>query len=155
MGMSQRRKGLRVEYLVRDRMRELGYECHRVPSSGAAQGFKGDLECRKEGQEFKIEVKGSTTKFKTLYSLYTKYRPGTGTVRFFIHGEGIVAFGPFFEDVRRANEHFPVISADNTPAKDMRGFKFILGLKKLLGESDYLAIKQDNQVILFIKFWSV
>lgn len=158
MGMAQRRQGLRVEYLIRDRMRELGYEAHRIPASGAAEGFRGDIECRKDGHEFKIEVKGSKSKFKTLYSMYTKYRVGTpdGVVRVALSDGTLIAFGPSFEDVRKAQDvHFVKTTADNTPPKDLRAFKTIQGLQKLLGECEYLAIKQHNQVILFMRFWGV
>ena len=64
MGKRSIRKGKRVEYLVRDAFRELGFECYRVPSSGNSQGFKGDLVL--EGL-FRVEVKARRDGFKTLY----------------------------------------------------------------------------------------
>jgi len=51
-----RKKGKRVEYLIRDLLRQIG-ECERVPCSGNARAFKGDLILSINGQTFKIEVK--------------------------------------------------------------------------------------------------
>lgn len=50
------RKGKRVEYLVRDALREIGL-CERIPCSGNARAFKGDLVLRLGDEEFKVEVK--------------------------------------------------------------------------------------------------
>ena len=57
MGKRSIRKGKRIEYLVRDRFRELGFECERVPCSGNSKAVKGDLLLSLNGRTLKVEVK--------------------------------------------------------------------------------------------------
>ena len=57
MGKKSLRKGKRVEYLVRDRFRELGLECKRVPCSGNSKAVKGDLLLSLNGKTLRVEVK--------------------------------------------------------------------------------------------------
>ena len=57
MGEKSLRKGKRIEYLVRDRFRELGLECERVPCSGNSRCVKGDLLLSLDGRTLKVEVK--------------------------------------------------------------------------------------------------
>ena len=64
MGKRSVRKGKRVEYQVRNAFREMGLECFRVPSSGNAEGFEGDLIL--EGI-FRVEVKARKNGFSKLY----------------------------------------------------------------------------------------
>lgn len=72
-GSYSRNKGKRVEYEIRDLFREAGFVAHRVPSSGSAQGFKGDLHIvSPSGFTYKVEVKARKTEFDTLYKLMPK-----------------------------------------------------------------------------------
>jgi len=57
MGRKERRKGTRVEYQVRNFFRQAGFECVRVPCSGNAEGFRGDLRLRVGKTELSVEVK--------------------------------------------------------------------------------------------------
>ncbi|MEM4620316.1 MAG: hypothetical protein QW607_08885 [Desulfurococcaceae archaeon] len=65
-GKKSQRKGKRVEYYIRDLLRQIGF-CERVPCSGNSRAFKGDLILRVNERELKIEVKARKD-FKTLYS---------------------------------------------------------------------------------------
>jgi len=62
-----RQKGRRGEYEIRDRIRKAGIECERVPVSGSAEGFKGDIWFRIEDVVYKGEVKRRKSGFTTLY----------------------------------------------------------------------------------------
>ena len=60
MGKSQRDKGARFERECVNLLKEAGRDAKRVPLSGAADGFKGDiicdgliLECKKRASGFK------------------------------------------------------------------------------------------------------
>ena len=63
--MKQREKGKRVEYQIRDMLRKFG-ECHRVPCSGRAEGFKGDLRLYISNKEYRVEVKARKQGFKQI-----------------------------------------------------------------------------------------
>lgn len=60
MPTKSQRKGKRVEYLIRDLLKTLG-ECERVPCSGNARAFKGDLIFTHNGQTYKVEIKARKT----------------------------------------------------------------------------------------------
>lgn len=66
MGKFSRDKGNRGEYLVRDKLREAGFCVDRIPASGAAQGFKGDLRIKYDNQEILVEVKTRKKDFTKL-----------------------------------------------------------------------------------------
>ena len=51
-----RAKGKKTEYYIRNLLRLLG-SCERVPCSGNARAFKGDLVFTHQGQTYKVEVK--------------------------------------------------------------------------------------------------
>jgi len=75
MGRQQREKGARVERELVNKLKEAGIEAKRVPLSGAAEGFKGDILIErkpsitagvfddaqifgeKSGYEWRVEVK--------------------------------------------------------------------------------------------------
>ncbi|MEM4958333.1 MAG: hypothetical protein QXX12_00485 [Nanopusillaceae archaeon] len=65
------KKGKRVEYQIRDLLRALG-PCERVPCSGNARAFKGDLIFFFKDKEFRIEVKARAQGFKQLYTWLEK-----------------------------------------------------------------------------------
>jgi len=65
-GKKIQRKGKRIEYLVRDLLRKVG-RCERVPCSGNARAFKGDLQFIYKGKVYKVEVKARKSGFKSFY----------------------------------------------------------------------------------------
>lgn len=71
MGKRSLRKGKRVEYQIRDLLRALG-PCERVPCSGNAQAFKGDLIFSAGDKELRIDVKARAQGFKQLYTWLSK-----------------------------------------------------------------------------------
>lgn len=56
-GARSRRKGYRVENELVHAHREIGVEARRVPLSGAAESWKGDLRIPHAGTELMAEVK--------------------------------------------------------------------------------------------------
>jgi Holliday junction resolvase len=55
VGRREREKGARVEREIVNKLKEAGIDAKRVPLSGAAEGFKGDILI--EGHEWRVEVK--------------------------------------------------------------------------------------------------
>jgi Holliday junction resolvase len=50
-------KGKRFERDIVTLLREAGIDAYRVPLSGAARGFKGDVHIKKDGRTFVLEAK--------------------------------------------------------------------------------------------------
>lgn len=68
MASSSKRKGSRIERELVNLHEPLGIPCKRVPLSGAAEGFKGDLWLTLAGQQMAAEVKARAngSGFRTL-----------------------------------------------------------------------------------------
>lgn len=64
MGKPSRDKGLRVERELVNKLKESGIDAKRVPLSGAAEGFKGDIQIGEFVAEVKARKDGAG--FKTL-----------------------------------------------------------------------------------------
>ena len=134
-------KGSRVEYEVRDYFRSIGLSADRVPASGAAQGFKGDIRVKTPaGVEFLVEVKARKDEFKLIYA----YLDNT-----------LLPLNVFYKDtIISASYDFRQLLASyynqyDTPSKDLDR---ILKLKKYVKDCDYLVIKGDRKPLLFIRF---
>jgi len=69
MGKKSRNKGYRAEHNLVCLLREHGFEALRVPLSGGAKGFEGDVLIEKR---FKAEVKARHDGFKELYKWLQK-----------------------------------------------------------------------------------
>ncbi len=67
MGKASKDKGYRGENNLRNMLIDAGIECKRVPLSGGADGYKGDLVITIAGQEHKAEVKVRGNGFKQAY----------------------------------------------------------------------------------------
>jgi hypothetical protein len=67
MGKSQRDKGNRAERQLVNIFKAYGIEAKRVPLSGAASGFKGDVIATIQGQDWRIENKVRGNGFKQIY----------------------------------------------------------------------------------------
>ena len=65
-GKAPRRKGDRVERVILAELRAHGLDVKRVPLSGSAAGYPGDLSVRLGGRELCLEVKARKD-FATLY----------------------------------------------------------------------------------------
>ena len=67
MGKPSRDKGYRGEAAVVRQAVEHGVAAQRVPLSGAAQGYPGDVILRALGEEWVTEVKVRASGFKQIY----------------------------------------------------------------------------------------
>lgn len=141
-GRKSRQKGLRVEYLVRDLIRAEGAQSHRIPSSGSAQGFKGDVTFELEGKTGKVESKARKNSFQKVYTCLGLDH----TKRCVVNGEPLI-ISRYFKSM--FNNSFD--SCVFYPATDSVSEK-VYKLKKYLGESDILAIKDDYKPVIFLRF---
>jgi hypothetical protein len=67
MGKFSRDKGNRYERHVVNALKELGFDAKRVPLSGAADGFPGDVIVQTAGGQMTFECKKRKDGFKQLY----------------------------------------------------------------------------------------
>ena len=65
-GRAPRQKGDRLERAVVKQLQDVGLDAKRVPLSGSAKGYPGDVSVRLLGRELTLECK-SRADFKTLY----------------------------------------------------------------------------------------
>jgi len=77
-GVAQKRRGMRAEYKVRDLLREHGWKAYRVPLSGNAQGFRGDVVATKGSHKIVAEVKHMEKLPATLWRIARRFRPDSG-----------------------------------------------------------------------------
>lgn len=145
-GRSSRSKGSRGEYAVRDYFRALGYEADRVPSSGAAQGFKGDVKIQRPGHEPEIiEVKSRAKQFHTLYQLI-----GDQLGICFNHLGVLVQMSYHFTDLLKSDILFRNIDTQDKGIK--RTLDKILKMREYLKGADYLVVKDDFRPLIFIRY---
>ena len=69
-GKAPRQKGDRLERAVVKTLQDAGLDAKRVPLSGSAKGYPGDVSVRLAGRELTLECK-SRADFKTLHSWLT------------------------------------------------------------------------------------
>lgn len=151
MGKFSRDKGSRVERLLRDVLRGQGYEADRVPLSGAAQGFKGDVRFSKlgvqNGRQFTAEVKARKASFKSIYDVFNQNTPGEENAYRFVADGILVTISDSFEPTQKGGTFMPR-TLDKTTRR-------ILNLRRLKGDSDVLVIKDDREPFLFISYRSL
>lgn len=132
-------KGTSSEYEIRDYFRNLGYEAHRVPASGAAQGFPGDVLVKGKGETFLIEVKRRKDSFKLIYK-----ELGLAEAWHFSHGSICVSIARDYSGLTHEG-HYPNVETSKAVRK-------IFKIKEFLGKADTLVIRDDRKPWLFIKY---
>lgn len=155
MGKSQRDKGNRGEYQLRDELRRFGYEADRVPASGAAQGFKGDVRFRKAGGVDRYaEMKSRKDSFASLYALFAAHynEAKDDALKVVLDGGTLVNLSSSpvgaLEDAG-VYDHAPYLTYFE---EHKRAFKRLHTLQKMVKGCDILAIKDNNRPILYLRF---
>jgi len=157
MGKSQRDKGKRGEYALRDALRLQGWTADRVPSSGAAQGFKGDVAAThpKYGRKL-FELKCRKDTFKNIYALYDAHCRKAQDDLLAIAVPGAEALclsvSSSLEAVMDGADVHVLVTNHPLYADYKRTFKKIENLEKLLGECEILVIKDDRKPFLYLRW---
>lgn len=144
-GLYSRNKGKRNEYLLRDLLRSQGWVADRVPSSGAAQGFKGDIRASKGDCEVLLELKARANSFSKLYKMAE-----TGGLGAYAHNQGCVILEPTLDRVLESPLAFYPPREFGEHA--VKGVETAMKLKKLLGESQILVVRDDRKPMIFIRY---
>lgn len=156
-GRFSRQKGKRNEYALRDYLRRMGYQADRVPSSGAAQGFKGDIRGVKDGKTTLFELKARRDSYGTFYALIDAIR-ATGTDRIGVTVPGLkkqcVDISGSLGGIYDVDPHGIYEFAQNSPfyEKHKRAFQRLAVMEELLGDSDILVVKDDRKPYIFFRF---
>lgn len=147
---SQRQKGKKGEYDVRNYFRKNGFVAHRVPSSGSAHGFPGDVLVKHpNGTSFLVEVKIRKDYFKDIYTLLDQTH--TDTLRHEFNGKSVTISKTFFDLFTQDHKYrvnFDLLA-------DKRLLKTIKKLDKMhewVKGSDYLVVRMDRKPFLFIRY---
>lgn len=155
-GHKSRRRGKRGEYLLRDYLRQRGWVADRVPTSGAAQGFKGDVKATKYGKTLLFEVKNHSNAFKSIYALYDEHTKlaQDDLLSFVCPNEAKLCVGisTSLDAVLDGPDVYEFQDRNPLNEKYKRTFKKIAGMQKLLGESDILVLKDNHKPFLFIRY---
>lgn len=139
-GKMSRNKGRRLEYLVRDLARKAGFQADRVPLSGASQGFKGDVRISKYGKTYIIECKSRSAGFSSIYDLYHQ------------DASGIYVEGRCYRIMTDLEAMIDMRGLYLILKPPVKGLKKLMGLEKLLQGADFLAIKDNNRPILYVRY---
>jgi len=151
-GLKSRRKGMRVEYLVRDALRAEGFVADRVPASGASQGFKGDIRAIRDGKTYLLEVKARKDSFTKVYELMCLLHAKSKVLNFkgVETDEGSFRLGYSFSDVLPSAEHRSVLVSHTAP--EYKLCKAVLNLRVLLGTCDTLVLKADKKPLVYVRY---
>lgn len=147
-GRSSRNKGKRGEYLVRDHLRTVGFIADRVPSSGAAQGFKGDVKSKYSGVDYLFEVKSRQNSFGSIYDLFNSFK---GPILNLVYNDTYITISKDPLHVISLGIQAPLASTAEYKATP-RTLARLFNLSKLLGTADILAIKDNNKPLLYIRY---
>lgn len=144
-GRASKQKGTRAELILRDILRSKGWAADRVPLSGAAAGFKGDVTATKEGRTLLVEVKSRQDEYKSIYVMLDN------TPALVLTGlnmpSGCIAIG--YDLDRVLNQTRFTLEPDPKYARTLRK---IVTMQKLLGEAELLAVKINNKPFIYIKY---
>ena len=154
MGKSQRDKGCRNEYKLRDDLRRFGYKADRVPSSGAAQGFKGDVKFSKDGKEYVAEMKARKCSFKSIYAMFTAHYNYSQDDTLKLVTEDGQLINLSSSPIGALESGGVYEYAHNLPWYEThkRTLRRLDTLKKFVKDCDLLAIRDNGLPILYLRF---
>lgn len=160
MGKFSRDKGKRGEYALRDSLRREGWKADRVPSSGAAQGFKGDVKAehaKHGGKLFELKCRKGT--FKKIYELYFAHLAQAGDDLLAValpanedQKSACLNLSTSLEAVLGGADHHPLAHYHPQYKAFPKTFRKLANLRKLLGEADILVLRDDRQPFLYLRF---
>jgi hypothetical protein len=142
-GHFSRRKGLRNEYMLRDELRSQGFIANRVPSSGAAEGFKGDVTYEKGPIKGVCELKARADAYAFFYSLPVPFSAAVPNGDNF----DLVVMDTSLEKVLSHVCFDKIITKEQAKAA-----KRLMTIKKLKGVADILVLRIDQHPFLYIRY---
>lgn len=157
MGKSQKTKGRAQEYVLRDYLRQQGWEADRVVCSGAIKGLPGDVKATKAGKTLLFEMKSRKASFTKIYELYDKHirSQGDDVMALALPGEPLLCcrLSSSLDGVLGGVEYHTIVTEHPLYKDYKRTFSKIANLQKLVKGSDVLAIKDDRRPLVFLRFF--
>jgi Archaeal holliday junction resolvase (hjc) len=151
-----RRRGKRGEYGLRNYLRSLGWIADRVPTSGAAQGFKGDVVATRGSRKLIFECKNHSKKYAGFWTLIDDCQRSLHDDLLSVavpQGSKIcVDISTSLDAVFDSDSVYTVTSKHPLYEKHKRTFDRLETLSKLLGEADILVLKDNHRPFLFFRF---
>lgn len=166
-GKSARSKGRRGEYLLRDSLRNQGWQAERVPMSGAfynhaqisPEDYQGDVKAVKDGRTLFFEMKMRQNSFGKIYDLYfTHLGAAKDDLLSFCVGANetrnlCVQLSTSLTAVLDKADFYAPVERHTNYKQFSRTFKKIANLHKLLGNADILVIKDNNKPMMYVRFF--
>lgn len=153
---TSRRRGKRGEYMLRDFLRSLGWEAERVPTSGAAKGFPGDIKAARDGKTLLLECKNYSGTFNKIYELYNEHvkTRQDDLLSFVAIGEARVCVdvSTSLDAVLEGPTCHEFVDRHPLGTKYKRTFQKIGNMQKLVQECDVLCLKDDRRPWLFVRY---
>lgn len=140
MGKSSRDKGNRAERDLVKFLKEKGWEALRVPLSGAAAGFKGDLHVvTPNGVRLVLELKARRDEYNQIYAVIGDY------AAFYETAEQCVMASLNVNDVLSGERSYNQTALTPTHRK-------LLRMRDLLQGADILVLKGDRKPFMFVRY---
>lgn len=163
LGKYSRNKGARVERIVVDWLRQLGYTSFRVPLSGASMGDKGDIKVEiphtrygdrpMDARFLYGEAKARRDYFNTVYALYTKIRMGEATIGVEYEGTTFIVTTDFNAlGLIGSGEAVKFITPE-LESGEPQVMRKIIKFREWLKGADFLIVKGDHKPLLFFRFY--
>lgn len=153
---SARRRGKRGEYLLRNYLRSMGWIADRVPTSGAAQGFKGDVKASKDGRNLTFENKNHSKKFAQFWVFMDEVHRNLHDDVVSVAVPGIPKqccdISTSIAALLDADMLYVPVARHPLYEKYSRTLDRLGTLYKLVQDSDILVLKDDRKPFLFFRF---
>lgn len=152
-GKFSRNKGRREEQQLVLALAKWGYKAERILRQYQAAG-QADVKTLEPAQ-YTFEMKARQGSFKTIYDLYYSQRDEKGILSLVYGSKGTaVAMSSDFPSLLSIPDHsFRDLSNPPADKKILKVFARILKLQELKQAADFLVIKDNNKVRLYIKYW--
>ncbi len=153
MGKFSREKGRRGEQQLVLYGAKKGYKCERILRQYQEAG-QPDVKMVKNGVTYTFENKAYKSSFKTIYDLYYADRDADGVLSFVLaSGQPAVAVSNDFEQLLITGRHFRNLTLFPPSPKALKVYQRIIRLDALRQSADFLCIKDNGKVRLFMRFW--
>ena len=162
-GAGSRLKGSRVERIVVDWLRQLGYTSFRVPLSGASMGDKGDIKVeipntrygdRPMDAKFLYgEAKARRSSFTTVYGLFDKLRGRENTLSLEYKGKCFVMTTVFDAMGLIGGGNALEFKTPTITGSEAKVMGRIVKFEEWLKGADFLIIKGDYKPLLFVRYY--
>lgn len=124
-----------------------------MPSSGAAQGFKGDIRASKEGKTMLFEVKNHSNVFAKIYDLYfDNIKLNKDDKLSIAHDTLCIDVSTSLSAVLESGGVYRLAAHQELFKRYSRTYRKIIKMQELVKECDVLVLKDNNKPFLFLRY---